>query len=79
MCLAYPYRIVEITGPFTAKAEVNGISQEIYTSLLPEEPRPGDWVLVHVGFAIQKIDEASALETLKLYHELLTESSDRTD
>ncbi len=76
MCLAYPYRIIEITGPFTARAEVNGVSTEIYTSLLPEEPKPGDWVLVHVGFAIQKIDEKSALETLKLYYELLSESSD---
>lgn len=76
MCLAYPYRIIEITGPFTARAEVNGVLTEIYTSLLPEEPKPGDWVLVHVGFAIQKIDEKSALETLKLYYELLSESSD---
>lgn len=79
MCLAYPYRVVEITGPFTAKAEVNGVSAEIYTSLLPEEPKPGDWVLVHVGFAIQKIDEASALETLRLYNELLSKSSPESD
>lgn len=71
MCLAYPYRIVEITGPFSAKAEVQGVTKEIYTSLIAEPLKPGDWVLVHVDFAIQKIDEAQALETLNNYHELL--------
>ena len=73
MCLAYPYQIVEITGPFTAKAQVNGITKEIYISLIGEPLKPGDWVLVHVGFAIQKIDEKSALETLKSYYELFLE------
>lgn len=69
MCLAYPYQIIEITGPFTAKASVDGVTKEIYISLIGEPLKPGDWVLVHVGFAIQKIDEKTALETLKNYHE----------
>ncbi len=73
MCLAYPYQIVEITGPFTAKATVEGVTKEIYISLIGEPLKPGDWVLVHVGFAIQKIDEKSALETLKSYHEFFPE------
>ncbi|MGC9017823.1 MAG: HypC/HybG/HupF family hydrogenase formation chaperone, partial [Caldimicrobium sp.] len=60
MCLAYPYQILEITGPFTAKATVDGVSKEIYISLIGEPLRPGDWVLVHVDFAIQKIDEKTA-------------------
>ncbi len=71
MCLSYPYQILEVTGPFTAKASVDGVTKEIYISLLGEPLKPGDWVLVHVGFAIQKIDEGTALETLESYHELL--------
>lgn len=70
MCLAYPYQILEVTGPFTAKASVDGVTKEIYISLLGEPLKPGDWVLVHVGFAIQKVDERTALETLESYHEL---------
>ncbi|MGC8871351.1 MAG: HypC/HybG/HupF family hydrogenase formation chaperone [Caldimicrobium sp.] len=73
MCLAYPYQILEITGPFTAKATVDGVSKEIYISLIGEPLRPGDWVLVHVDFAIQKIDEKTALETLKNFYEIFSE------
>lgn len=75
MCLAYPYQILEITGPFTAKASVDGVTKEIYISLIGEPLKPGDWVLVHVGFAIQKVDENLALETLKNYYELFGEES----
>ncbi|BAU23723.1 hydrogenase assembly protein HupF [Caldimicrobium thiodismutans] len=75
MCLAYPYQILEITGPFTAKASVDGVTKEIYISLIGEPLKPGDWVLVHVGFAIQKVDETLAFETLKNYHDLFSEDS----
>jgi hydrogenase expression/formation protein HypC len=75
MCLAYPYQILEITGPFTAKASVDGVTKEIYISLIGEPLKPGDWVLVHVGFAIQKVDETLAFETFKNYHDLFSEDS----
>lgn len=75
MCLAFPYEIIEITGPFTAKARVEGLIKEIYTSLLPEPVNPGDWVLVHVGFAIQKINKEEAYEILENYNALLSNSS----
>jgi hydrogenase maturation factor len=42
MCLGYPFKILEITGPFTALAESKGVKKEIYISLLPEEVKPGD-------------------------------------
>ncbi len=69
MCLGYPFKILEITGPFTALAESRGVKKEIYISLLPEEVKPGDWVLVHVGFAIAKVDEGQALETINFWAE----------
>jgi hydrogenase expression/formation protein HypC len=71
MCLGYPFKILEITGPFTALAGSKGVKKEIYISLLPEEVKPGDWVLVHVGFAIAKVDEEQALQTINLWDEEL--------
>jgi hydrogenase expression/formation protein HypC len=71
MCLGYPFKILEITGPFTALAESKGVKKEIYISLLPEEVKPGDWVLVHVGFAIAKVDEEQALQTINFWDEEL--------
>ncbi|MCS7199312.1 MAG: HypC/HybG/HupF family hydrogenase formation chaperone [Caldimicrobium sp.] len=75
MCLAYPYQIVEIINPYVAKASIDGVSKEIYISLLAEEVKPGDWVLVHVGFAIQKIREEEAIEALNFYRQLLSDET----
>jgi hydrogenase expression/formation protein HypC len=55
------------------KAKVDfgeGVLREINVSLV--EPRVGDYVLVHAGYAIQKMDETDALETLALWNEILT-------
>lgn len=67
MCLGIPGRIVEITDPENslAKVDVSGVQRTISVALLENEmPQPDDWVLVHVGFAMAKIDEAEALLTL---------------
>jgi len=72
MCLAYPYRIVEIKNEWIAVAEVRGVKTEINLQLLPEKVKEGDWVLVHVGFAIQKLDEEEAKESLKIWDEILS-------
>jgi hydrogenase expression/formation protein HypC len=70
MCLGIPGRIVEINDPaqLRAKVDVDGVRREISVALLgldgPEGAQVGDWVLVHVGFAMAKIDEAEARETL---------------
>jgi len=71
MCLAYPYRIVEIKNEWIAVAEVRGVKTEINLQLLPEKVKEGDWVLVHVGFAIQKLDEEEAKESLRIWDEIL--------
>ena len=73
MCLAIPGRIVEIVDEenYVAKVEVGGIRRNINLGLLADtEVKPGDYVLIHVGFAMSKIDEQEAAETLRLLHEL---------
>jgi hydrogenase expression/formation protein HypC len=68
MCLGIPGRIVEIVDDQfdIAKVEVSGVKRNISIALVrPEGIIPGDWVLVHVGFAMSKIDETEAQETLK--------------
>jgi hydrogenase expression/formation protein HypC len=74
MCLAYPYKIIEIKNEWTAVAETQGVKTEISLHLLSEPVKEGDWVLVHVGFAIQKLSEKEALESLRAWDELLKQS-----
>ncbi len=67
MCLGIPGRIVEITDAagYLAKVDVSGVQRSISVRLLEDDmPEPGEWVLVHVGFAMAKIDETEALLTL---------------
>lgn len=64
MCLGIPGRIVEIVDAETriACVEVSGVRRNVNISMV--EAGPGDWVLIHVGFALSVIDEAQAQETL---------------
>jgi hydrogenase expression/formation protein HypC len=69
MCLGIPGQIVEIVDAekFIAKADVSGVRRNINIGLLkPEESSVGSWVLIHVGFALSRIDEAEAQQTLAL-------------
>jgi hydrogenase expression/formation protein HypC len=69
MCLAIPARVVKIVQPGIATAEVSGVRREVSTALVPET-QVGDWVLVHVGFALHTIDEGEAARTLALLEEI---------
>jgi hydrogenase expression/formation protein HypC len=69
MCLGIPAQVVEVGGQGLATAEVSGVRREISTALVPET-EVGDWVLVHVGFALHTIDEAEAARTLALLDEI---------
>jgi len=69
MCLAIPSEIVEIREKM-ATVDVSGIRREVSLLLLPEEASLGDYVLVHAGFAIHKIDKEAAEEALKLFAEI---------
>jgi hydrogenase expression/formation protein HypC len=64
MCLAIPSRIVAIENDL-ATIDVDGVQREASLMLLANA-KAGDWVIVHAGFAIQKLDEAAALDTLNL-------------
>lgn len=69
MCLAIPGRIVEIAAGQNAlgTVDVAGVRRKVQLDLLAEEmPKVGDWVLIHVGFAMSKISEADAAEQMRL-------------
>ncbi len=72
MCLAVPAQILEITGD-KAIADFGGVRREIMINLL-EKAKVGDYVIVHTGFAIETLDEQEALETLRLWKEILGKS-----
>lgn len=61
MCLAVPGKVLESKGEL-AQVDFQGNQLEISLALTPDA-KPGDWVLVHAGFAISTLDEADALET----------------
>ena len=67
MCLAIPSRITRIENNM-ATIDVDGVQREA-SLLLLEDAKVGEYVIVHAGFAIQKIDESAAQETLKFLRE----------
>jgi hydrogenase expression/formation protein HypC len=69
MCLGIPAQIVDVKEDGLATAEVSGVRREVSTALVPEA-KEGDWVLVHVGFALHTIDEDEAARTLELLEEI---------
>lgn len=73
MCLAIPGKIVEIVDEDNsiAKVEVGGVKRNINIGMLgKEEARVGDYVLIHVGFAMSKVDEKEAEDTLRILKEI---------
>ncbi len=83
MCLAIPGKLVEMVDPAKqiAKVEVAGVRRNVNIGLLTGEERPevGDYVLIHVGFALSKIDEQEAMETLRLLEGLGQAYTDEVD
>ena len=77
MCLGIPGQIIEITDATNKLATVNvsGVKRQINIACIVDEQHPaesciGDWVLVHVGFAMNRINEKDAAETLQLLQEM---------
>jgi len=69
MCVALPMKIVEVDADKHAVAEFDGVRRRISVRLLPDAAA-GDFVLIHAGYAIEKLDEGRALEQLRLLEEL---------
>ncbi len=68
MCLAIPGKIISLNKKL-AKVNFNGVTRDVAMDLLPEA-KIGDYVLVHAGFAIERVDERQALETIKIFEEI---------
>ena len=70
MCLAVPMRITSVDG-FRCTCEARGIEREVSLFMLQDETlRPGDHVLVHVGYAIQKVSDEDARASWALFEEM---------
>ncbi|MBI2313523.1 MAG: HypC/HybG/HupF family hydrogenase formation chaperone [Betaproteobacteria bacterium] len=72
MCLAIPAQVVEINGSDLAIVDLAGVRKEISLSLV-DGVEPGDYVIVHVGYALQKLDAEEAERTLAMFAELASE------
>ncbi|MEW6110388.1 MAG: HypC/HybG/HupF family hydrogenase formation chaperone [Nitrospirota bacterium] len=72
MCLAIPSKVINIDN-LIATVDVYGARRDISLLLMPEEVAVGDYVLVHAGFAIQKVQEDIAHESLNLIKQVLEE------
>jgi len=67
MCLGIPGEVIELhpEQPDLAKVNVSGVRRMINIGLLQDPPVPGEWVLIHVGFALSKIDEQEAAAAMQ--------------
>ncbi|MDD5268847.1 MAG: HypC/HybG/HupF family hydrogenase formation chaperone [Methylococcales bacterium] len=76
MCLAVPMQITKIDG-FNAHCAAKGVERDVSLFLLQDEVlNEGDYLLIHVGYAIQKINEEEALSTWELFDQMLEEDED---
>lgn len=76
MCLAIPMQIETIAG-YTARCQAKGIYRDVSLFMMQDEmPQVGDFVMVHVGYAIQKMTEAEARSAWELYDQILAETGE---
>jgi hydrogenase expression/formation protein HypC len=73
MCIAIPAKVVQVTE-HEAEVDLMGNTKKVNIDLVAEELMPGDYVLVHAGYAIEKIEESIALETLAIFEEAIEKS-----
>lgn len=76
MCLAVPSKIIQINNTI-AKVDVDGVIRETSIMLI-DDAKIGDYVIVHAGFAISKVDEEAALQTLEDMRNILANDPDHT-
>lgn len=71
MCLSIPSEILEIDEFNNALVQTLGVKRKVNLDLISEPLQKGDFVLIHVGVAMEKIDKESAQQSLKLYQEIV--------
>lgn len=71
MCLSIPSKVVEIDENNYAIVDTMGVKRGVSLDLINEKVDVGDYILMHVGFAMEKIDTNKALESLKFYEEIV--------
>lgn len=71
MCLSIPSKVVEIDENNMATVDTMGIQRHVSLDLMADEINIGDYILIHVGFAMNKIDEEEALQSLEVYRDML--------
>ena len=76
MCVAVPMKVVEVSE-LSIVAEIDGVRKEASAMML-DDVKVGDYVMIHAGFAIEKIDPAAAEQTLRLMREII-DSEDQPD
>lgn len=75
MCLAIPTQIIKLLDNQMALTSLSGVEKEISLALLQEDVKEGDFVIVHVGYALSKLDEEDAQKTLAYFAELMDEEN----
>ncbi|NMC48234.1 MAG: HypC/HybG/HupF family hydrogenase formation chaperone [Desulfovibrio sp.] len=68
MCLAVPMEIIAIADN-VADVEIGGVKRQVRLDIIDEAPAVGDYVIVHAGFALRRLDREDALEIIKLFQE----------
>jgi len=79
MCLAIPSKVLSIDENNMAEVDTLGVKRRVSLDLVPEEVKVGDYVLIHVGYAMGKIDEKEALESLEVYKMLAEAAAQEED
>ncbi|WP_154404451.1 HypC/HybG/HupF family hydrogenase formation chaperone [Helicobacter pylori] len=75
MCLAIPSKVIAINNN-VALLETLGVQREASLDLMGESVKVGDYVLLHIGYVMSKIDEKEALESITLYQEMIAKMND---
>ncbi|GHR12996.1 hydrogenase assembly protein HupF [Helicobacter pylori] len=78
MCLAIPSKVIAINNN-VALLETLGVQREASLDLMGESVKVGDYVLLHIGYVMSKIDEKEALESIELYQEMIAKMNETNE
>jgi hydrogenase expression/formation protein HypC len=73
MCLSIPSKVVSLDEDNMATVDTLGVKRVVSLDLMPESVNVGDYVLIHIGYAINKIDEESALASIETFKEIIAQ------